>query len=135
MNRLIAAITGLHVLVHGIFGCCGHSLAAPRVAVPSHCCQAEHGDHDESASDRDHADQTPPAPGPHECVHAFCHWLSGDSSPIIGELDLFGALPLAALHSASTSLTAAAEFLPADILGTSFAPPLRPHLALGVLLI
>ena len=135
MNRLIAAITGLHVLVHGIFGCCDHGLAASRAAVPCHCHHAHHGDHTKSAGGHDLAEHKSPVQGPHECVHTSCHWLSGDASPRVGELDFFSAAPLDTLRPASTSLTAAAEFLPADILGTSFAPPLRLHLAFGVLLI
>jgi hypothetical protein len=138
MNRLIAAITGLHVLVHGIFGCCDHGLAASRAAVPCHCDHAHHGDLTESAgehdlADHDLADHKSPVQGSHECVHAACHWLADNASPHVGELYISGVASLATQLPASMALTVAAEFLPADILGPISAPPLRLHLALGVL--
>ncbi len=135
MNRLIAAITVLHVLVHGIFGCCDHGLVASRAAAPCHCHHAHHGDHAESVSDCERADHKSPVQGSHECVHAACHWLADNASPHVGELDIFAVASPATQLPASMSLTAAAEFLPVDILGPISAPPLRLHLALGVLLI
>jgi hypothetical protein len=137
MNRWIAVITSLHVLVHGIFGCCGHGMTASRMADPCHCQHAHHDAHADSLNDphHDHADHGSPSQAPHECVHASCHWLLSDVSPRVGGLDFFGAAQLAALLPTAAPLTSVAQFSPGDIFGPASAPPLRLHLVLSVLLI
>lgn len=157
MNRLIAIITGLHVLAHGIFGCCGHHShhLSARAAV-SHCCAPSGGDdcsqHHESGHQHEsstleslevaQADgncflcQSESSPRqPHQCSHASCQWLASGAS---------GALAFIALDHGPAFCTPA--LLTATFAaGTArcseneerqfFALPVRLHLAVGVLLI
>jgi len=135
MNRLVAVITGLHVLLHGIVGCCDHGLSVTSSAAPScHCHHAQQCDHSEPAGECDLAEHDAPVEGPHECVHASCHWLAGDAPAMLRLLELSAATSLVALTPA-IELAPAAEFSPDAGLGQSPALPLRRHLAVGVLLI
>jgi len=136
MKTWIAILTSLHVLAHGVFGCCDHGPVVSPQAVQSCSCHHEVHDHLTSSPDsRDAADQGWPSRQPHQCVHASCHWVVGDSGPSVKELDFSAPISIAAFLPAGGSALPAAEFWPDAARGTTSAPPLRLHLALGVLLI
>jgi hypothetical protein len=136
MKSLIAILTGLHVLAHGIFGCCNHGLVASSPAAkPCACHRAHHDHHVSPSSSRDVADEQLPSRAPHQCAHSSCHWLTGNAGPSISPPDFSVPVSFVAILPMRGLAMQAAEFRPADILGPSFAPPLRLHLALGVLLI
>jgi hypothetical protein len=138
MNRLIAAITGFHVLLHGVFGCCNLGLAAP--AHKSHSCPCHHvadGDHAEHSHGGDAEDRDSPPREPHMCVHASCHWLVGDAVSTLSLLDFQGATFIAAIVPPSTSASSVIGAGSWCDVGAarSLALPVRLHLAVGVLLI
>jgi len=139
MKPWIAILTGLHVLAHGVFGCCDHSLAASARAPKSCSChhQAHPSDHHaHSSCPRELADEEEsPSPAPHQCIHASCHWLSGDAEPNINLLDLSAPVALVVIVPIDRLATHAAEFWPDNAARGNSALPLRLHLALGVLLI
>jgi hypothetical protein len=135
MKPLIAILTGLHVLAHGIFGCCDHGLVAPsRAAPPCACHHAHHDDqHVPSSNPHDVADVEQPAQAPHQCVHASCHWLASSVGKLINMPDFSTPIPLVASLPKSCLALQAAEFWPDIATDGTSAPPLRLHLALGVL--
>jgi hypothetical protein len=149
MRTLIAILTALHVLAHGIFGCCDHGGAAAGTNTPACVCHhAEHGGHEHGESGDHHADdvaepasdclatdEESPASAPHRCIHASCYWLAAD---VVVSQHTFDFNCLAAFDANSASLASAlnaTEFWPDSARGQVSAPPLRLHLALGVLLI
>jgi hypothetical protein len=137
MKPIIAILTGLHVLAHGVFGCCDHGLVVAARAETACACHHTHDHADEAArsGDCDAIERDAPAPASHECVHATCHWVAGSDGPSATTLDLVApALMVSAALPANPALLAA-EYQPDDILGRTSAPPLRLHLALGVLVI
>jgi hypothetical protein len=146
MNRLIAVITGLHVLAHGIFGCCGDH--GTHVAHASHACHTvdrhgcgEHGEHYEHATcggDASLVCIADPSGGlPHQCPHASCQWL--DTKPACTD-ELFklklnrNELGCLDVRTESSPANAGISCLD-DCYSRPAALPLRLHLAVGVLLI
>ncbi len=135
MHRLIAVVTVLLVLLHGVFGCCGQGLVGWDVAVACPCEHAHFGASAASPTNCDAAGHELPAQPPHECDHAAYHWLASVAAPRVGDQQGFGTAPLMMLRPAAASLANTAE-LSLDHPPVQFsAPPLRLHLALGVLLI
>jgi hypothetical protein len=149
MRTLIAILTGLHVLAHGIFGCCNHGQTA--MGPKSTACVCHHDDHavhEHGESDEHHADdlaepasdclaadEQSPASAPHHCIHASCHWLAAD---VASSHHNFDFQHLIALYGDSALLASAltyTAFWPDSACAPFSAPPLRLHLALGVLLI
>lgn len=147
MSRLISIITGLHVLAHSVFGCCSHDAA--RANTAPRCC------HSASMQTCVHLDSQvqqltltpmnsdasrvecvhPPGRQHHDCLHSSCQWLG--SKPF-SPADVF--------HLSFNGLVAIVPCLaglslyPANVSGDYFlsvaensAPPLRLHLALGVM--
>lgn len=141
MKSLIAILTGLHVLAHGIFGCCDHGLVPPsRVPQRCACHHAHHDDHHApSSSPHDEslelAVEELPGPAPHQCVHASCDWLAGSVGKTVHTPDFSTPIPLVASLPKSCSALRTAEFRPDIAADETSALPLRLHLALGVLLI
>jgi hypothetical protein len=71
----------------------------------------------------------------HQCPHDSCQWLTSEPGAALALLDLDHCSALCtALSSASTFATAAERFEGNEQRHT-FAPSLRLHLALGVLLV
>ncbi len=123
MRKLIAILTGLHVLAHGVFGCCDHgwaAMAAPKVEASSSCAchHAHHDQHDSQTAPAadicDAVGQNSPAPAPHECVHASCHWIAGGGGPGIASLEAYGAVLFDAVVPTETSLLLAGHYRPGD---------------------
>src|SRR5688572_11097054 len=110
MNRLVAIITGAHVLLHSIFSCCNHASAAHSHDLDSlqrchdeirltdtisgsHCseqaadaCSADderQGGCDSSTS----ADCLESTDEQHNCRHASCDWLTTIEGPAISPVD------------------------------------------------
>ncbi|MGD9633222.1 MAG: hypothetical protein AB7G28_08050 [Pirellulales bacterium] len=139
MKPAILILTALHVLAHGVFGCCDHgALAAAQSSPPCVCHRTDHEHAHPShapVKSGDRIEKHSPSPAPHECVHASCHWLTGSAGQTI--VPPLASMPLALGTASPVSLLAvhAAEFRPADTAASSLAPPLRLHLALGVILV
>lgn len=91
MNRLIAIITGLHVLTHSVFGCCTHDIL--HVKSQYNCCHStcenvciDQPQPDERFEEPDsHAlgcalcRSNSPAVPHHDCQHSSCQWLVSKS--------------------------------------------------------
>lgn len=149
MNRLIAIITGLHVLAHGVLGCCGDHNA--HAATASHCCHTakQHACSGHAAEGHNHesADSCEEA-GPaytsdssershHDCPHAACQWLDTKAfcpnelfQLELNHTAIVTASVLVAVSPSNTGITR-----PDDSSAHPAALPLRLHLAMGVLLI
>jgi len=147
MNRLIAIITGLHVLAHSLFGCCSHEGA--HAASAPHCCHStiendcahQHGlDHrlEQQAADSGFYPllKSNSAGNPHHvCLHSSCQWL--ETKPLcptdVLHLGINGTMAVVPFGNSlvDTAADAAAFSVLSDVIST--APPLRLHLALGVL--
>lgn len=137
MKPIIAILTGLHVLAHGVFGCCDHGLVVTARSESACACHHGHGHADVASLSSDCAsiERGLPAPASHECVHDACHWLAGGDGPSVAPLDLsVPTLVVSAVSPINLALDVA-NYQPDDILGRTSAPPLRLHLAHGVLVI
>jgi hypothetical protein len=136
MKTLIAIVTGLHVLAHGVFGCCDHGALATAGALPC-VCEHVHQHADEASNHHagEHVDRHAPSDAPHECVHASCHWVAGGVGPSVTPLDFSLPATFVAVTPTSVSAMHAAAFEPDDVRGRTSTPPLRLHLALGVLVV
>ena len=155
MNRAVVCITGLHVLIHSIFGCCDHAFAAFSESVGGHVCSHavtkcdeaalhEHGHHDAVAAHNDECEQScktgisdqQSAPHQrHDCRHDSCHWLTSEALPDIELLDSHCDTMYVPTTGAAIASLPASGFWPETDVGRYHAPTLRLHLALGVLLI
>jgi hypothetical protein len=137
MKSLIAIVTGLHVLAHGIFGCCDHGLAkSSPTGKPCACHHAHDHDHEgPSPSSRGAAVEEIPSQAPHQCVHASCHWLAISAGASVKPLDFSSPIPFVAIVTRGGETSQTGIFWPEMAAARSSAPPLRLHLALGVLLI
>lgn len=135
MKPIIAILTGLHVLAHGMFGCCDHRLVVTEVAESVCACHHGHGDDTTRSGDCDTIERDTPGRAPHECAHDACHWVVGSDGPMAAPLDFSAPARLAIVPPATHSALYVAEYQPDDILGRTSAPPLRLHLALGVLVV
>lgn len=139
MKSLVLILTALHVLAHGVFGCCDHGVLASLAAVEDHCvCH-----HADDLQDRHSHDALlpegwiegdTPSRSPHECFHASCHWMTGDAAASAVALDEWAPLAMVAMLPVDPFTRQATEssFAMAPI--SISAPPLRLHLALGVIL-
>jgi hypothetical protein len=144
MKSLILILTALHVLAHGVFGCCGHGWLAS-AAAEEHCvCQHADGHHAERAHDHhghdaplsaSWTDEGAPSRSPHECVHASCHWLTGHAAASSLSMDAWMPLTRVAILPADPFSLRAAESSLSMAAASFAAPPLRLHLALGVMLV
>lgn len=157
MQRLIVIITGLHVLVHSLFGCCSHHSHklgnSPPNSSQSHCCAASSEQHcskhcgKAKGTHSDRADgQVKAAQGAgfevvsdpvsqHQCAHSACHWVASKVSTaathvMLERAPLFCAVRIPERFNANTEQTS--EYAQQS---NSSAPPLRLHLAVCVLLI
>jgi hypothetical protein len=141
MRKLIAILTGLHVLAHGVFGCCDHGWAAMALphaeqATSCACHHAHQHAHDAPGANLcDAVSQHLPAPAPHECAHASCHWMAGGGGPGIWSLEACGAMLMVAIVPIESSPLLAGHYRPSDDCARFPAPPLRLHLALGVIVV
>ena len=148
MNQFVGLITGLYVLAHSIFGCCAHHGAHAAEepicvhAADEHCDEHSHngvphdpldGDGDDSSTcslnstDRPH----------HDCPHAACQWVvtKSDCAGDLVQLDLNNMTAIAAISSQQAAATNTVAAFSDNSYSRANAPPLRRHLALGVLLI
>lgn len=147
MSRLTALITGFQVLAHSVIGCCAHS-TPNQVESASRCCQraAVYAPHQcayqrscasdsgcpalcASSSENHNSGQQPV----HHCPHDACQWVvQKDIAPTADVLQMayLSAITQAA-HLDADGPVAFAESTYAPI----FAPPMRLHLWVGVLLI
>jgi hypothetical protein len=155
MNRLIATIIAIHVLVHSIFGCCDHAFAAlSSVAIHDGCshaaardvqsCGHKHSHHDEVVA---HDNEDEPckakriaghnsAPNQqHDCRHASCYWQTQNGFLGFSLLELHGYAALAPQAPAAIASKTSAGISTENDVGRYHALPLRLHLAVGVLLI
>jgi len=136
MKRVVAAITGLHVLLHGIFGCCGHGLAATAdVADPCHCHHVADSDHAEHSPARADTDGQLPPYEQHKCPHSTCHWLATSSATALDWMDFDVALTGMPAIPVAIAASTAAEYSATHFGRQKPALPLRLHLVVGVLLI
>jgi len=141
MRKVIAILTGMHVLAHGVLGCCDHRLAVTAVptAEAAHSCACHHAHQPAqdapAANICDAVNQHSPAPGPHECAHASCHWMAGGGGPDIGSVEACGAMPFVPAIPIESSPLLAGHYRPGDDCARLPAPPLRLHLALGVIVV
>jgi hypothetical protein len=162
MQLFVVLITCFHVAAHSVLGCCSHHtsgiFAHGKAAGDSHCCAAScDGDHTVQleASYHPHSGGTalaledatrlsdsspcnsdvPPLPS-HRCRHASCDWLASESGDSSSPETYSDQLPvfLAPAAATPTFATVAANLRKAEP-RHSFAPPLRLHLVVGVLLI
>jgi hypothetical protein len=136
MKPLIAILTTLHVLAHGVFGCCDHGVTATaRANLPCVCHHSSHEHSHSTTSHSDLVDEQHPTPAPHDCVHASCHWMTGDAAPTVNPLEASMPVAMTALVPFGSTTFQAAEFWPDVAAGTFSALPLRLHLSLGVILV
>lgn len=139
MKCTIIILTALHVLAHGVFGCCDHGEMAAAQSPSSCVCHHahhKHGNHSHSqwAVD-DRMEQNTPSPAPHECTHASCHWMTDSAGISIVPPHASTPLVLGVASPAALLAVHAAEFCLDDEADNSSAPPLRLHLVLGVILV
>ena len=149
MNQLTVATTALLVLAHSVFGCDTLSLQSEACNAPQLCLASEHhvhasqgsrtlnchGNGHETDTADDHSNQESPQRD-HSCRHDQCQWIvsKADSSANFQQLDSsLAASFCSSATMAPSSLPSEAIFMRAG--ASSFAPPLRLHLRLGVLLI
>jgi hypothetical protein len=147
MHRFVVLITGVHVLVHGIFGCGDHIILGRQ----THCSTVLHDCHavNDGIEGRHHEEEHSPtivvcsnceptdlsieashAKQDHDC-HASCHWLTTNASGLELLLQLVpacDAILSRPMDGASTSEVAGVRDH-----GKNGALPLRSHLAFGVL--
>lgn len=147
MNQVIALITSLHVLAHCIFGCCAHhgvhggdvqscvQAADERCCEHSHHC-APHGPAESAGDEYLTRSFSSPDRSHHDCPHTGCHWLdtkfdcAGNLLKV--HLDAMTAAQCPSLHFPTANCVVAFSN---DSYARVAAPPLRLHLALGVLVI
>jgi len=144
MKTLILLLTALHVLAHGVFGCCGHGLWAS-AATEEHCVCHHSDDHHLDRAHDHHGHDAPlsegwvdddaPSRSPHECMHASCHWMTSDVAASSLAADAWMPLTTVAILPVDPLSLRAAESSPSMAPAFSAAPPLRLHLALGVMLV
>ena len=147
MKTLVVLVTGLHVLVHSVFGCCAHHATAHGARGESGCSRVAHSDgscaycgehQDESAigameqhAAHGHDAQEGRPGGGHQCVHDSCQWIvTKDTGGAF--LSKSFSVPLQALAPSAVGELAA----PIAASGAAFltsAAPLRLHLRLSVL--
>jgi hypothetical protein len=142
MNRLIAILTGLHVLAHGVFGCCEHRLDAtspPSVASPvlkTCCCHHGHqAAHPSASRANDVAERALLKRSTHPCIHSSCHWLAAAAGPSVRPPNFSVPVAVVAAPLSHGLSQHAASFRPDNVIGRTSAPPLRLHLVVGVLLV
>lgn len=151
MNQLIVVITGLTVLAHSIFGCCDHYAALAADGQTPHCCDAsdrhshasENGRHhhahdatENTAAVETESDGSSHSPShDHQCKHEHCQWVTSKGDANADLQDISGDLKA----SFSTFSTIASLAVPIEMAsgesGRCFAPALRSHIRLRVLLI
>lgn len=137
MNPLIAILTALHVLAHGMFGCCDQTAHSFESASKPHQCVCHHADQHAHASVgvAGLVGEGLPAQSPHDCTHDSCHWMVGDSALT---LDLLaGSIPAMCAAAVCDAVgEAQAKAIWPDVEADSLsAPPVRLHLAIGVILV
>jgi len=155
MYRLIIIVTGLHVLAHSIFGCCDHAFVAIPDSAGGHACShcvvkfIEAGRHEHSHCDAvatqndesihsfttDISDQQSAPHQRHECRHDSCHWLTSDASSDLDLPSSYFAVTCFSTISVAIASNATSGYWQESDVGRRHAPPLRLHLALGVLMI
>jgi hypothetical protein len=147
MSRLTALITGFQVLAHSVIGCCAHS-TSNQVECPSRYCQHaaayapsqcahQHsralnnnctGPRSSSSGTHDSGERPI-----HHCPHDACKWVV--QKDVIRSADVMQI----AYFSAITQATCLDADGPVAFVESSyspiFAPPMRLHLWVGVLLI
>lgn len=147
MSKATLAVTGALVLVHSIFGCCGDHMHFGQSPNSSSCCSSKQAT--SSACTGHSHRQTKPAKTSggqvleqqnptdshqHQCLHDSCQWIvQRDSADAVSHL-----MDIACMHAAIQSATEALLDLANGGLSEpahAFAPPLRLHLRVGVLLI
>jgi hypothetical protein len=136
MKPLIAIVTALHVLAHGMFGCCDQAAHSSTSASTPHQCVCHHADHHAHAlvGVAELVETELPEQAPHECIHDSCHWVVGDSAFQLNLSDVsLTAVYSSAAYNAVGEAQAQAMWPDVDA-GSLFAPPVRLHLALGVIL-
>lgn len=137
MKQLIAILTGLHLLAHGVFGCCDHGLLKQSQLESECACHGgiHHADDVAKSGNCNGLDHDLPMPGSHHCLHDACHWVADSDGPCVASLDFAAPVFVAFVPSPLLTVLHPAEFQPDDILGRTSTPPLRLHLVLGMLLI
>jgi hypothetical protein len=154
MDKVIAFVTAVHVLMHSTFGCCSHAIFASFGAAEPHTCghatsagvPRNHHHHGNAPSVEAHDNcermttlgnqEVPSDPlSDHECRHDSCSWVvsTGPSMPSLAEL--LSTPAIVPVLTVATSFDSRADLFVGDEGTLSLAPPLRLHLALGVLLI
>jgi hypothetical protein len=129
MQKTVAFITGLLVLVHSGLGCC--ALDADH--------HGEVGGQSSQVAAADHAFRIDPAEGgrpghEHECCHLTCQWVAPSSVDRVDGPQRDFVIGSAPAHVFATCIAFAAA--PVGTEGPpGAAPPVRRHLQLGVLLI
>lgn len=133
-RAVMSLVTAATVLWHAVFGCCTHH----DHAAPDHdaVAQVAHESHDEDL-DGDHDCEHHEAPGSAPvgpCDEAECSFLAAkltSSAELVGEQ--LSAADVQEVRSVEArNVSAVADYLaPGDVR----PPPLRIHLALGILLI
>jgi hypothetical protein len=159
MNRFVAFITGVHVLLHSIFGCCNHASAAhlhdvdtlQRCHDETRLTDAISGSHcNEQAADSCSGDDErqcgcdtsisaddcfESTDEQHHCRHASCDWLTTIEGPAISPVDCGCSFVPATFDPSATVPQSVCLFSDSTVFGRFHPLPVRLHLAVGVLLI
>jgi hypothetical protein len=155
MNRVVVLVTALHVLLHSIFGCCDHALAAWTGNSGSHKCShalttSDHHsrhihchhravaghDNEQPQSTSSSSEDAPAVPcDNHDCRHKSCSWLTSEGPPEIHLFESHWNLVYSPVIHAVAESHAASVISPEIDAGRQRALPVRLHLAVGVLLI
>jgi hypothetical protein len=158
MNRAVALLTGVHVLLHSIFGCCNHTWAAHshETSTPHRChdeigskdatsvshCNEQDADACSAAAERicDYdtntaADRAASTDERHSCRHASCAWLTTITVPELVPVDCGCPFVIATAEALAAVPQRACFSSDSTVIGRIHPLPLRLHLAVGVLLI
>lgn len=148
MRQLTLLITGLQVLAHGVFGCCAHEgRASAECAHAAYCYHAG----DSAPTDPVHAHQYVSTDGhapacmaghdrpdsdhqpQHQCPHDACQWIVQKQAAPEGHVVPLTYLP--AMAHADSGVAGNLLTVSQSAPSPTYAPPLRLHLWVCVLLI
>ena len=148
MKRLTVLITGLQVLAHSVMGCCAHEERASAGCIhPGYCqsagesapCEHSHGRRTSSVdgacasmSTADGTQNSDPRQE-HQCPHDACQWIVQKDVTAAGQLIQMAYV--SAIAQADSCVSCALLTLVQPATPPTFAPPVRRHLWVGVLLI
>lgn len=137
MNRFIVVLTAAMTLSHTVVGCCAHAGHGSDCREETHVVRSGHHQHDSTHDAEKYGPVDQRGPGHSDetcCGKCKCKWLSPDAlSDLSVELLWYSTIfdEDQIIRSDRSHSLLSVDF-PADSL---FALPVRPHLALSILLI